>query len=215
VLLIFSYSSVQCIQNQLFVALLSYIINNKDSYTWPSVHMRRGATFFFFLVSALYQYWFIDAVEKKVCSEMNVADLKASTCSWAQLFLFRSVNPAALPLVRCYSIRHPRMVAIAEWTTAKQARTESCTVGTTPVISAFWRLKHYDVKNSGVWDRPHDLYWIRKRVCYPLHYTLTVHLSTQRIVNKSIILVIWWHSTTTTKAFIWKWSYYRPNLFVK
>jgi len=29
-------------------------------------------------------------------------------------FLLRCVNSAALPMVRCYSIRHPRRVAIAE-----------------------------------------------------------------------------------------------------
>jgi len=41
--------------------------------------------------------------------EIYIADRKATTK--AKLFLLRCVNPAALPLVRCYSIRPPRRVA--------------------------------------------------------------------------------------------------------
>jgi len=43
-------------------------------------------------------------------------------------------------------------------------------VSTSPVISACWRLMHYDVKISGARIRTHDL-WIWKRVCYPLHHS--------------------------------------------
>jgi len=43
-------------------------------------------------------------------------------------------------------------------------------VSTLPVISACWRLTHYDVKINGARIRTHDL-WIRKRVCYPLHHS--------------------------------------------
>jgi len=39
-----------------------------------------------------------------------------------------------------------------------------------PVISACWRLMHFDVKISGARIRTHDL-WIRKRMCYPLHHS--------------------------------------------
>ena len=50
-------------------------------------------------------------LRKEFNFEIYIVDLKASTCSWAWLFLLRCVNPAALPLVRCYSIRLPRRVA--------------------------------------------------------------------------------------------------------
>jgi len=43
-------------------------------------------------------------------------------------------------------------------------------VSTSSVISACWRLIHYDVKTSGGWIRTHDL-WIRKQLCYPLHHS--------------------------------------------
>jgi len=43
--------------------------------------------------------------------EIYIADRKATTCIEAKLFLLRCVYPAALPLVRCYSIRLPRRVA--------------------------------------------------------------------------------------------------------
>ena len=39
--------------------------------------------------------------------EIYIADLKATTCISAKLFLLRCVNPAALPLVRCYSFPFP------------------------------------------------------------------------------------------------------------
>jgi hypothetical protein len=48
---------------------------------------------------------------KEVDFEIYLADLKASTCSYAKLLLLRCFNPAALPLVHCYSIRLPRRVA--------------------------------------------------------------------------------------------------------
>jgi len=83
--------------------------------------------------------------------------------------MLRCVNPAALlPLVRYYSIRLPRRVAKAEWTTAVDKLIRP--VSSSPVISACWRLIHYDVKISGPRIRTHDL-WIRKRVCYPLHHS--------------------------------------------
>jgi len=47
----------------------------------------------------------------KVNFEIYIADRKATTRMQAKLFLLRCVNPAALPLVRCYSIRLPRRVA--------------------------------------------------------------------------------------------------------
>jgi len=47
----------------------------------------------------------------KVNFEINLADRKSTTCLKAKLFLLRCVNPAALSLARCYSIRHPRRVA--------------------------------------------------------------------------------------------------------
>ena len=97
-------------------------------------------------------------------------------------FLLRCVNPAALPVVRCYSIRLARRVA--SWVDYTATRTESCTVGTTPVISACWRLMHYDVKNGGVRDRTHVL-WIRQRACYPLYHSAPVRLRklhTERIL---------------------------------
>jgi len=48
---------------------------------------------------------------KKVNFEIYIADLKATACIYAKLFLLRCVNPTSLPLVRCYSIRPPRRVA--------------------------------------------------------------------------------------------------------
>jgi len=48
---------------------------------------------------------------KKVSFEIYIADRKATTCIQVKLFLLRCVNPAALPQVRCYSIRLPRRVA--------------------------------------------------------------------------------------------------------
>jgi len=47
----------------------------------------------------------------KVNFEIYIVDRKATACIYAKLFLLRCVNPAALPLVRCYSIRLPRRVA--------------------------------------------------------------------------------------------------------
>jgi len=44
-------------------------------------------------------------------SPIYIADRKATACIQAKLFLLRCVNPAALPLVRCYSIRPPHRVA--------------------------------------------------------------------------------------------------------
>jgi len=49
---------------------------------------------------------------KKVNFEIYIADRKITTCIYiGKAFLLRCVNPAALPLVRCYSIRPPRSVA--------------------------------------------------------------------------------------------------------
>jgi len=48
---------------------------------------------------------------KKVNFEIYIADRKATTCISSKLFLLRCVNPAALPLVRCFSIRLSRRVA--------------------------------------------------------------------------------------------------------
>jgi len=60
-------------------------------------------------------------------------------------------------------IRFPRRVACRENYISQ--RTALCPVGTTSVISACWRLMHYDA------IRTHDL-WIWKRVCYPLHQSM-------------------------------------------
>jgi len=81
-------------------------------------------------------------------------------------YLLRCVNPAALPLLRSYSTRPPRRVAIAERTTAVNELNRQ--VSTSPVISAWWWLMPYDVTISGARIRTYDL-WVRKRVCYPLH----------------------------------------------
>jgi len=54
---------------------------------------------------------------------------------------------------------------LAEWTTGYMQCTASCSVGPTSVISACWRLKHYDANNGRARDsnqRPVD--W--KRMCY-------------------------------------------------
>jgi len=56
----------------------------------------------------------------------------------------RCVNPAALPLVRCYSIRFPRRVA--SWVNYSSRRTESRPVSTSPVI----------ISGARIWT--HDLY---------------------------------------------------------
>jgi len=53
---------------------------------------------------------------------MYIADRKATT-GIGKAFLLRCVNPAALPLVRCDSIRHPRRVA--SWVNYSSRRTES------------------------------------------------------------------------------------------
>jgi len=62
-------------------------------------------------------------VEVKVNFEIYIADLEATTCIEAKLFMFRCVNSAALPLVRCWSIRRPRRVA--SWVNYSSRRTES------------------------------------------------------------------------------------------
>ena len=59
----------------------------------------------------LYDKSSLPICHKQVCFEIYTADLKASTSSWAELFAAPLFNPAALPLVRCYSTRLPRSVA--------------------------------------------------------------------------------------------------------
>jgi len=109
----------------------------------------------------------LNMVKSKMYFAIYIMDRKATTCVKAKLFLLGFVNPAALPLVRCYAIRLPRRVA--GWVNYSMQRTESCPASTTSVISVCWRLMHYDVKISGVRIRTHNL-WIRKRACYPLHH---------------------------------------------
>ena len=61
---------------------------------------------------------------------------------------------------------------------------------------------HYNVKNSGVRDRTHDL-WIRKRVCYPLHHSdppLCVALTATQLFEM-IQTLLSMHSTNV--YFIW------------
>jgi len=57
------------------------------------------------------RYFDVKKVEKKVNFEISIADQKATTHIKAKLFLLRFVNSAALPLVRCCSIRLPWRVA--------------------------------------------------------------------------------------------------------
>jgi len=58
---------------------------------------------------------------------------------YRQGFLIRCVNPAALPIVRCYSIRPLRRGSwLTEWTTAGDEL--NCPASTSPVMSAWWRL---------------------------------------------------------------------------
>jgi len=59
-----------------------------------------------------------EALFVKVKYERYIADRKGTTCFIGKAFLLRCVNPAALPLTRCYSIRLPRRVVTAEWTKA-------------------------------------------------------------------------------------------------
>jgi len=54
---------------------------------------------------------FLEKSGNKVNFEIYIADRKATTRIKAKLFLLRCVNPAALPLIRCYSIRLPLRVA--------------------------------------------------------------------------------------------------------
>jgi len=72
--------------------------------------------------------------------------------------------------LNCYSFAFAKEVSklaeSASWVNRQQ--TDSCRVGTIPVISASWGWMHYDVTYIGARIRTHDL-WIRKRVCYPLH----------------------------------------------
>jgi len=79
----------------------------------------------------------------------------------AKPFLLRCVNPAALPLVGCYSIRLPRRVA--SWGNYTRQSTNWIVQWALPVMSACWRLMHYDVKISSA--------RIRERVCYLLHHS--------------------------------------------
>jgi len=98
-------------------------------------------------------------VNKKVNFVIYIVDRKDPTCIQAKLVLLGCVNPAALPLVE----------QLAEWTTTVNELNRP--VGTSPVISACWRMMYYDVKISGARIRTHDLSIDRKQVCYPLHHS--------------------------------------------
>jgi len=80
----------------------------------------------------------------KVNFEIYIADRKKLPV-YRQSFFSSAVLTlaAALPLVRCYFINLPRR-ELAEWTTAVDELNRP--VSTSPVISACWRLIHYDVK---------------------------------------------------------------------
>jgi len=99
----------------------------------------------------------------------NTADRKATTCIGKDfstpLCKLRSTTTGTL-LLDSPSTQGNSY----NWVDSSRQRTESCPVSTTLVISACWRLIHYDVKISGALIRTHDL-WIRKRVCYPLHHS--------------------------------------------
>jgi len=67
--------------------------------------------------------WCCCQLKVKVNFEIYIAERKATTCIKAELFLLRCVYPAALPLIRCYSIRHPWRVA--SWVYYSSRRTDS------------------------------------------------------------------------------------------
>jgi len=79
-------------------------------------------------------------------------------------FMLHCVNPATLPLVRCYSICLPWWYSyIAEWTSAGNELNRP--VSTSPVVLAEGWCNSYDVKLSVARIRTNDL-WIGKRMCY-------------------------------------------------
>jgi len=85
-------------------------------------------------------------------------------------------------------------------------------VSTTPVISACWRLMHYDEKISGARYQTRDL-WIRKRVyVLPGHYTTApqwVHIvvkNVDSINTKTFETKMWKHSIKTLILMCQKWS---------
>jgi len=111
----------------------------------------------------------------KVNFEIYIADRRATTsCIKVKLFLLRCVNPEALPLVRCYSIRLPWRVA--SWVNYSSRLTESSSEHFASVLSL--------LKADALWcenkrcsdSNPYDI-WIRKRVCYPLHHSASCSLS--------------------------------------
>jgi len=96
-------------------------------------------------------------------------------------FLLHCVNPAALLRVRCYSICLP--LRVASWVNYSAGNELNRPVSSTPVISACWRLLHYDVEVRGACIWTHDL-WIQKGVCYP-HYTTAPHIESRSVAAVS------------------------------
>jgi len=72
------------------------------------------------------------------------------TCIGITFFVPR-VKPAALPLVRCYSIRFPGGYIASRVNNSRQ-QSESFPVGATPVILYRPWLMQYDVENSDACD---------------------------------------------------------------
>jgi len=97
-------------------------------------------------------------------------DLPATQTNRLQLVL-NSIYLKLICNLYSRSERHPRRVTSGELAGNELNRP----VSTTTVISACWRLVHYDVKISGARIRTHDL-WIRKRVCYPLYTTVPANI---------------------------------------
>jgi len=82
--------------------------------------------------------------------------------------MLRFVNPTALPMVHCYSIRLPRGVAILA--NYSRHRTESSSEHYASDLSLHMADAYLQI--SGARIRTHDL-WIRdrKRVSYTLHHS--------------------------------------------
>jgi len=105
---------------------------------------------------------------KTVNFVIYIADRKPTTYKTyiGTVFLLGCGNPAALPLVRCYSIRILRM--IASWVNYSMQRTESSSEHYVSDLSflkadTLW----CDISGARIWT--HDP-WIQKRVRYPLHH---------------------------------------------
>jgi len=84
-----------------------------------------------------------------------------------KLFLLRCVNPTALLLVHCYSIRSPQRVA--SWVNYSSCLTKSSTEHFASDISLL-KADTLWCDNKRCSKSNNDL-WIRKRVCYPLHHS--------------------------------------------